>query len=202
MITLTGKSCMRQSRVKPTHLVKGGNGMIIKNRNKKTNLLYSKVYSLWYNMMYRCYNPKSSNYKCYGKLGITVDKRWHTFDNFVEDIDKIRGFNLELFLDGKLTLDKDMFKRGNTIYCLEFCSFISRAENNKHKPHQQKEVIGISQDGKRYEFTNQSEFARLHGLRQSTIGDCLGGKVKKHKGWRFYYKKDELEDQQTNESIA
>ena len=61
-------------------------------------------------------------------------------------------------------------------------------KKKKYKPNQQKWVIGISPDGKEFEFFNQSEFARQHNLRQSSIGDCLSGKCKTHKKWKFKYK--------------
>ena len=32
-----------------------------------------------------------------------------------------------------------------------------------------------------FEFFNQSEFAKKHGLRQTSIADCLSGKCKTHK---------------------
>lgn len=183
-------------------VLKGGWIMIITNRNKKTNPLYKKIYSVWYNMMYRCYNKKCKDYKYYGQVGVVVEERWHTFNNFVEDVDKITGFDLNLFLLGKLELDKDTLKENNKVYCLEFCSFVEHSKNNKYKPNQQKTVIAISPDNIQYEFVNQSEFARLHGLRQSTISDCLSGIVKRHKGWKFYYKSDGLEDSETIESIT
>jgi hypothetical protein len=43
-------------------------------------------YRSWCGMMYRCYNDKSRNYKGYGGRGIKVAKRWHKFENFLEDM--------------------------------------------------------------------------------------------------------------------
>lgn len=157
--------------------------MIVKKRTKE----YRRIYKLWKNMMDRCYNTNHSRYKLYGGNGVIVCERWHTLNNFCEDIDKIQGFDYELFMSGILCLDKDKKNYNNKIYDIHNCQFITKAENNKFKPNQQKLVIGISPNGDKFEFYNQSEFARNNGLRQSCIGDCLNNKCKTHKGWKFYY---------------
>lgn len=178
--------------------------MTIDDRRKNKNKIYKIVYNKWYHMMDRCYNKKSKRFNSYGAKGVCVCERWHNFELFLEDFDKIEGFDIKLLKEGKLCLDKDKKKNGNNIYCLELCTLITKEENNKHKPHQQKIIIGISPDGEQYEFYNQSEFARKHNLRQSTIGDCLSGKCKTHKKWKFYYKNIDysLEDISTIESIT
>ena len=42
--------------------------------------------SRWRTMMSRCYKPTHKSYANYGGRGIEVDPRWHTFDNYLEDI--------------------------------------------------------------------------------------------------------------------
>lgn len=161
--------------------------MIIKNRVRSKNETYNKVYQLWYNINARCHNEKHPRYCNYGGKGYFVCKRWRDLNNFIEDIDLIDGFDLDMFLKGAITLDKDKKTFGNKEYSIEKCCFISIEENNKYKPNQQKEIIGVSPSGIEYHFTNQSEFARKNNLRQSTIGDCLSGKCKTHRGWKFKY---------------
>lgn len=160
--------------------------MIIQgSRNRKTNDIYNKVYQLWYNMIARCTKEKHPRYKDYGAIGITVCERWKELDNFIEDIDLIDGFDEHLLLLGKIHLDKDKKNANSKQYSLENCSFITIEENNKYKPNQQKLIIGISPNGKEYEFFNQSEFARENGLEQTSISSCIKGKLKTHKGWKF-----------------
>ena len=161
--------------------------MIIEgSRNRKTNPIYNKVYQTWYNMKQRCCNPNHKQYKNYGAKGVNVCDRWMELNNFIEDIDKIEGFNFNSFLSGELALDKD--KLGNSkLYSLENCCFITLEENNKYKPNQQKSIIGISPNGEIVKFLNQSEFARQNNLKQTGIKDCLKGKSKTHRGWKFNY---------------
>ena len=162
--------------------------MTIKNRNKNKNVVYKKIYALWYHMIDRCYNRKHERYSNYGGRGVIVCDKWKTFDGFLEDIDLIEGFDLDKIINGELLLDKDSIDLNNKIYCLNKCKFISKQNNNKYKPSQQKVIIATTPFGEEIEFFNQSEFAKDNNLRQSTISDCLRGRCKTHKGWKFKYK--------------
>ncbi|MEG1142465.1 MAG: hypothetical protein RSE41_08510 [Clostridia bacterium] len=44
------------------------------------------LYSIWSNMINRCYNPKHTKYPIYGAKGVKVSDEWHNFSYFVEDI--------------------------------------------------------------------------------------------------------------------
>lgn len=46
----------------------------------------STEYTAWWNMLQRCYNPNSHNYKWYGAKGVTVCERWKRFENFFVDM--------------------------------------------------------------------------------------------------------------------
>lgn len=151
------------------------------------NTTYRKLRRIWGSMMDRCYNESSHAYKNYGNRGVVVSEKWQTLNGFLETIDKVDGWDLDKFLKGELVLDKDFKNRSNLEYSLENCTFISLSENNKIKPTQQKEIVGISPTKEEYRFYNQSEFARTHGLRQTTISECVNGKIKTHKGWEFKY---------------
>ena len=43
-------------------------------------------YNSWRSMIQRCENKNSSDYKNYGKLGITVCKSWRNIENFINDM--------------------------------------------------------------------------------------------------------------------
>lgn len=74
-------------------------------------------------MMQRCNNPKATNYKYYGAVGIKVCERWHTFDLFLEDMGQCDTSDL--------TLDRIDNSRG---YEPGNCRWVSQAEQNKNRP--------------------------------------------------------------------
>lgn len=162
--------------------------LIIQGTRNDKNIIYRKLRHLWRNMIDRCYNEKHPAYKNYGAKGVIVCDEWKTLDGFIETIDKVAGWEYSAFINGELALDKDRVKSGNKVYAPELCCFVTKEENNRIKPNQQRIVIATSPSGEQYEFSNQSLFAKQHNLRQSTIADCLSGRVKKHKGWTFRYK--------------
>lgn len=47
---------------------------------------FSPTYHSWASMIQRCTNPNRSFYHRYGGRGITVCKRWMTFQNFLSDM--------------------------------------------------------------------------------------------------------------------
>ncbi len=48
---------------------------------------YNKpLYTVWSHMMSRCYNARDKRFSRYGERGIKVCARWHTPDNFIEDM--------------------------------------------------------------------------------------------------------------------
>jgi len=57
---------------------------IHRNRFKK---LHPQMYSVYHQMLDRCYNKKNNNYKHYGGRGIQVCNKWRgSFENFLEDM--------------------------------------------------------------------------------------------------------------------
>ena len=96
--------------------------------------LHDTLYNRWSNMIARCYDKNNLNYPIYGRLGIKVDGRWHSFSNYCKDVQKINGFNRNLIVNGKLQLDKDKLQKGipknKMIYSKDTCIRLTIKDNN------------------------------------------------------------------------
>ena len=92
---------------------------------------FKKVYywkqanQLWRNMIKRCYSDVDP--RGYKKHGTTVDSRWLCFANFLEDLPKLKGF--DLWLKGGMNLDKDLGPFGCNVYSKFNCQFVEESVN-------------------------------------------------------------------------
>lgn len=57
---------------------------VIKDSRTKHGLSGTKIYKIWADMIQRCENPKSTNFKYYGSKGVTVINDWKVFNVFYE----------------------------------------------------------------------------------------------------------------------
>lgn len=152
-----------------------------------------KPYSVWKNMLYRCYSKKDVAYDKYGGAGVKVSDEWHCFDTFRKDIENLPGFNEELFYKNKLQLDKDGLSGLNKIYSKETCQWLSREENlslaefKKYLPHLTKtRLVALSPQGEIYCIINVPIFADEIGIDKSEIYGTLSGLGNKTcRGWCF-----------------
>ena len=62
--------------------------VLVAGRGKGTGhgMSQTKLYSRWRSMRQRCRNRSDKGYKNYGARGITVCKRWESFQNFLTDM--------------------------------------------------------------------------------------------------------------------
>lgn len=159
---------------------------------------HKKEYSVWSGMLERCYHPRGSGYERYGAKGVTVERRWHCFENFLEDLPLIKGYDEILFSQGKIHLDKDKIQINVPInkrkYSLGTCCFLTKKENNNYRDLEniKKEIFALSPEGVLIEAKGIREFARDHGLIKQGIMRCLSGRAKTHKGWKFKYKREAI----------
>ena len=135
----------------------------------------SKVYKIWHGMLERAYCPKFQA-KNPTYVGVTVCDEWRNFQVFAEWF-----FNASNFVEG-LHLDKDIIKKGNRVYCPEYCKFVTLAENNVEA--QAKYYEFISPSSVLIKIYNMCEFCREHGLSQGNMSNVHLGKRPHHKGWR------------------
>lgn len=54
-------------------------------------LSHTRTYSSWRAMMSRCYRPGTRSFHRYGGRGVSVNTRWHTFENFLIDMGERPG---------------------------------------------------------------------------------------------------------------
>lgn len=145
-------------------------------------------------MLTRCYDEnchrRNASYK-----NCRVNKRWHNFQNFVEDIQYLEGY--DKWKEGKnkkrnpMELDKDIKVPGNRIYSKDTCIFATKAENAITGNITGKTYIATRIfDGYVEEFTNQTRFAQKYKLTSQSVNYCCTGKQKQHKGWTFKIKEE------------
>ena len=155
--------------------------------NAKTKGANKQYYSVWHDMICRCYDTKNKRHLAY--KNVTVCDRWLVFENFLSDVKLMNDFDEELFSRGELVLDKDIKQRflEHKVYSPETCSWVSKHENNRVQDGQQKIFYAMSPDGEVYKEYNITDFARKHNLDRRHISGCLHGRTKTHRGWKFSY---------------
>lgn len=158
--------------------------------NVKTKGRYKPFYSIWHDMIGRCYDPNNKRY--FANNRPVVSDRWLVFENFYKDMSLIDGFNEAEIVNGNLVLDKDLKQRraDEKVYSVETCTWVTKSENSSVQDRQQREFVGISPSGERFESDNISKFAREHGLKRRLISGVLHGRTNSTAGWKFYYKEE------------
>jgi len=101
----------------------------------KTNPRHTKqTYRIYKNMLHRCYDEKNKDYNSYGGIGVSVCSNWLNYNNFLNDLYDIEGFDFEKFENGEISMDKDKkqkyIPKNERIYSKETCCFISTSENS------------------------------------------------------------------------
>ena len=59
-------------------------------------LHHHRLRNIWYGIVHRTTNPEHSRYEAYGGRGITLCDRWHSFDNFYDDMAEGYSIGLEV----------------------------------------------------------------------------------------------------------
>ena len=101
--------------------------------NTYTNGDHLVLYKIWYSMMSRCYNENDKQYPEYGGIGISVDERWHCFENYVNDVQQLDGYQGKLKDREGYQLDKDYLQMGipkcNRVYSKDTCIWLPVRDN-------------------------------------------------------------------------
>ncbi len=97
-------------------------------------------YHIWEGIKARCFNPNNSNYKRYGAVGITMNKRWASFTEFWKDMGDSHFSGAEID-----RIDND----GN--YCKENCRWVTAQQqtfNRGGKSNSSSRYKGVNKEGK------------------------------------------------------
>lgn len=101
---------------------------------------HRKAFSVWRSMLSRCYDEKHRE-KAPTYEDCTVCEEWLVLSSFIKWFDKnyIEGYHL----------DKDIIKKGNKVYCPEYCAFVPREINSlllRRQKMRGNYVIGVKYD--------------------------------------------------------
>jgi len=91
-----------------------------------------KVKSIWTGMIARCYNPKSTGWRSYGKQGIKVCDEWR------EDFESFKEWAYANGWGYELTIDR---VDGWGDYCPNNCRWITLEENLKRPQRPKKRPV-------------------------------------------------------------
>lgn len=189
--------CGRQHEVKPSSLM-CKNYTSCRCKIIKHGDAGSRLYGIWGNMKYRCFNSRAQGYHNYGGKGVSVCSEWTEYECFKKWA-LSNGYNNSLCID---RIDSD----GN--YSPENCRWITASENtiranqtSQHRHANKGRYYGISPQGEHVEFENASEFSKRHDLHDGCVRRCAHGNRKSHHGWKFGFVNDvESEPQSTIEN--
>ena len=105
----------------------------------KVNGKHTKEYLTWRSMFYRCYSEVFYK-RCQTYVDCVVNKRWHNYQTFCEDIVQITGYDKWKNSGEEYHLDKDVLSTSIKEYSLETCQFITRRENIGESNHRWKPI--------------------------------------------------------------
>lgn len=143
-----------------------------------------------YKVVDRCYNPNHKQYAGYGGNEVTIHENWkNDYNQFVKDVVELPGFDYELFVSGKLELDKDTLVKGNKVYSKETCVLLTRKENAQYKPSIHKDFYAYNQyTAEIKEHYNKTLFAKENDLNPTVVSNVLNKRKKRAGNWYLWYK--------------
>ena len=142
----------------------------------------------------RCNDPRHKEYNLYGGRGASYPGKWNDLDGFIDDVDKIEGWDEEKFNAHKLFLDKDIKNPGNIIYSVGNCLWVSKRVNQIFRPSKLDWFYGYNPKSDTLVLTNsRTLFRTLHGGIVSVNG-VLNGRKHSTNGWYLWYKDDPVPD--------
>ncbi len=133
-------------------------------RNKSPRTRYHSEYATWMMIRQRCRNRRCRDYKRYGGRGITVAKRWDSFDTFLDDLGpRPKGYSL-------------VRKSPDADFSPSMCSWRPRAEQQRHRSANRLTEKDVARIRERYAAgVRRADLARRYEVSLSHICHIIGG---------------------------
>lgn len=146
----------------------------------------SSDYSHWRSLIKRVYDKTHKSYINYKDAKIC--DRWLCFENFQNDLPRIKGFDRGKFENDEIVLDKDIgcYNLDYDIYKIDTCQYISRILNDKIQlKHQRFMEFKYHKGDINITFIHYNKTYLLDklNLRPNGINRALDELDKNYKGW-------------------
>lgn len=135
---------------------------ILKKRNEKYKkegvrhgMRYTKFYRAWWGIKERCNNKKHTSYKNYGAMGISYNKRWDKFENFMEDMHQGYMQHSKIYGEENTTLDRIDNNKG---YSKENCRWATWMAQQNNRTNN----ININFMGQVKTLTNWARYFKIN----------------------------------------
>lgn len=176
--------CGKTKSIKPSNLFQDRLASCV-CKTRTHGFSKTKLYGVYANIKYRCYNSNHHEFYNYGGKGIKMSPEWlgdSGFENF-------RNWAIAAGYKDGLTIDRI---DSNKDYEPSNCQWITRGANTtksnkiiQHRKANKGRYYGIDPDGNRYEFDNANQFAKEHDLNAGCVRAVANGTKKTHKKWVF-----------------
>lgn len=139
------------------------------NKIKAPKPYTERLYTIWRNMLVRCYDINSPVYKFYGARGVEVWEGWLDFNCFYHTIHQVPFFESWVCNPSSFSIDKDYY--GSKIYSPSTCIFLDNEYNTSIST--QKHSILFTVKETNFKTTSQYELAKYLELQPQRISDFV-----------------------------
>lgn len=156
----------------------------------------TKLYNIWKQMLYRCYDKKwLESRPTY--IGCSVCEEWHYLSNFKKWFD-------ENYIEG-YALDKDIFSNGNKVYSPETCCFVPLQINNaiKNSKESVSKKMGVHPNHGVFEVVIGKFGKRVYCGSYNTVKDAEQAYIRAKEGYvreigQIYYNQGRISERVYN----
>lgn len=132
------------------------------NEKVRINGVHTKEYRTWRRMLIRCYaNEDNESLKTYKDC--SVCEEWKYFPNFKQWCHSQDNWNKVMENPKEFQLDKDIIKKGNRIYCPDYCSFVPQNINELFniKRNRGDLPVGVTRCRNKYRAVRNNRFKEI-----------------------------------------